>query len=309
MSIVPNLVIQQIASGAVIPGTAPLISTAAPNIISDVIRQVRGRVWTYKDIDSGSGGLFDSPVKLANTHALALARASGDFNDRRSFERINAPDRIGYSVRRIQFRGGGTTAVTASVINPFYETASVASESLTVSPSPNGSRKEFTATLANGNLMYETFSVRVESSPTGSYDVTLLDRGDERLATIDANGSWIDSGAIDYKISPESGSATVRMRFSDPPPTGATFTAKYDRGTSSGAHEFFDTAFVSGIDPANFNVGIPVTGSSEVVVPPYWHVSVVSTGVLSTTGSVGLHYGVGFGQIRGQESPGFGVNR
>ncbi len=307
MAVVPNYVIQQLASGAVIPGTLPLISAAAPNLDSDVIKQVRERMWTYKVIDSTSGGLFESPVNLANDYTQQLARSSAKYRTREALAKIDSPDRIGYSVRRVKFNGTGTTAVTASVINPYGVTATVAAEALTVTPAADGVIKEFTAPLVNDNIMYETFSVRVESAPVGTYDVTLRDRGNGKLSFVDANGSWVDAGTIDYRISPKTGAASVRMRFQIAPPTGATFKADYSHGTAVATYEFLDTALVSSVDPANFDIGIPVTGSNPVIVPPHWSIKFVTVGALSAVGSLGVMYGVGFGQRGGQESPGFGL--
>ena len=400
MANVPNYVIQQLASGAVIPGLLPLIGTNAPDLNAGVIKQLRGRTWTYKLIDSASGGLFESPVGLANRlqtqlHTLPLSR---DRTRRRQVEKGNLPDRVGYSVKRLTFSGASTTALVGQVVNPFGTTASIAGEVLTVSPSPNGAIKEFTAPLANGNVMYETFKVVAQSviateamvaapafngvltvftfpalanlpiakgtlvlttsagagsenftdngdgtltgsgggtgtinyvtgvvgatyaaAPAGGLTVSgaygfgsgfsaiLLDRGDERLAFIDKNGSIKDAGTIDYRISPVTGVATVRMRFETAPPAGSVFTAQYDHGTASAAYTFFDTGLVSGIDPASFNVGIPVTGSNAVVVPPGWHLIFTTAGALSAVGSLGVMYGEGMGQPYGQELPGFGT--
>ena len=400
MAVVPNFVIQQLAAGAVIPGALPLIGAAAPNLDSDVIKQSRERTWTYKLIDSGSGGLFESPVNLSNDYTQQLARQSPKYRTREALAKIDAPDRIGYSVRRVKFSGAGTTAITGSVINPYLETASETDELLTVDQTPDGSIKEFTADLANGNVMYETFSVvaRGGKSATGeamtpspafngaataftfpalanapiipgslaittsagvgtenfvdngdgtltggaggsgtidyttgvvgltyfaapaggltvagdyghseSFNVTLRDRGNGKLSFIDANGSWLDSGTIDYRIHPKTGAGSVRMRFQTTPPVGTTFVAEYDRGATIGTYKFLDTALITSIDPANFDVGIPVTGSNQVVVPPHWSLEFKSVGALAAVGSLGVMYGVGYGQRGGHETPGFGL--
>lgn len=294
MATIPNIIIQKLASGAVIPGSLPVISAAEPNLETQVTKEHRGRLWRYDAIDSGSGGLFESPgrliEKLLRQKKVPTGGIAGESDVR--------ADTLGYTLRRVYFQGTGTTRLQGFLRDPWGTLTVVTTEAVTLVPTPNGSHRSISGVLANGNVLPSTV-VLTFSSGQVLRDIP----GDGVLRSDDGS----IKGAINYAT------GEFRVNFPTGPGTGTTLSADYKYGSGSVDYEFLDTdkshSVSSGVslDPASFTWSPPPSGGGELLVPPGWQVRFVSTGALAAVGSLGILCGSGQLYLPGQQLPGFGV--
>jgi len=292
MVAVPSIIIQKITSGAVVAGALPLVSAVAPNLDTEVTKQLRGRIWRYDTLDSGSGGLFESPVKLAGDLQRALNRAN---NKGIQGEGDVPSDRVGFSLRRVMFQGTGTTAVQGFLRDPFGVLTVVTSEAVTPVPSFDGSIERFRGVLANGSLLQETLVI----TTSGGGEV-FTDHGHGFM-----EGSNGGKGFVDYET------GNLRLTYGSAPATGSTLAADYKYGSGDVDYEFLDTAKSHSVsadvslDATNFTWSPPPVGG--LIVPPGWQVVFTSAGNLSSVGNIGIVCGMGMGDQVAQDLPGLGA--
>ncbi len=294
MATIPSIIFQRIASGAVVTGVLPDISGAPPNLETDVVRQLRGRIWRYKELDLG--GLFESPVALVGRLERQRVRLAGGL--RKGEEKHLGVDRVGVQLKRVSFSGASTTALTGALVDPYAVMTHIAGEVVVPVPAFNGVRKDVIDTLANGNVVFDTLKI------TASNGVVFIDRGDGRFAVYlnpqDREG-LAGNGTIDYAT------GAVRLRFTTAPATGTTLSADYSFGSASREYQFLDTAGTqpsggASLTPAAFTTNM----QSDLLVPPGWQIKFVTVGSLTTPGILGIWVSQGMGYTVGQELSGFG---
>lgn len=289
MATVPNLIIQKIASGATVAGALPLISTATPSLVSQVTKEKRGRIWRYDTLDSGSGGLFESPgrliEKLTRETEVPTKGIRGEGEAR--------ADQLGFTLRRVYFSGAGTTRVQGVIRDPWGTLTNVSAEAVTLTPTPNGNHKSFTDSLTNGTVLPESVVLTFSSG-----EILKDIAGDSLLR--DSTGQVF--GTINYET------GNIRLFFKTGLATGTTVTVDYKYGSGDVDYEFLDTDDFTAVNPATFTWSAIESGGSELLVPPGWQVRFTSTGNLSVVGSIGILCGSGQHYLPGQQLPGFGVS-
>jgi len=288
MAVLPNLIIQKITSGAVVAGVLPLISTAAPSLISQVTKEQRGRMWRYNTLDSGSGGLFESPGTLIER----LARESNTKGIGGEVSSVRA-DQLGFTLRRVYFQGAGTTQVNGFIRDPWGVLATVTSEAVTIAPSPDGAHKSVSGVLANANALPGSLAL------TFSDGQVLKDSASDGTIR-DSNGAIV--GTVDYST------GAFRVSFKVALATGTTLLAAYKYGSAVVDYQFLATNIMALLAPATFTWSPTESGGREMLVPPGWQVRFTTVGALSGVGSIGILCDGGQQYLPGQQLPGFGVS-
>lgn len=298
MATIPTIIVQKIASGAAVTGVLPDIGGNAPNLDTEVFKQLRGRIWRYDELDAG--GIFESPVELVRRLVNQSQVPQKGLDHHQHHEVF---DRVGFKLLRVNFQGTGTTRVQGFLRDPYANAAVVTGEALTVAPAFDGSNKRnITATLANAPVVPETVVI------TTAGGEVFRDFGDGKLKS-DGGGEKDTkklpqpSGTIDYAT------GKVRLQYANAPDTGTAVTADYRHIDSVPPvdHEFLDTDDITGIDTTSFSVDLAAGSPGTLMVPPGWQLRFVSTGSLSAAGSLGIMVGQGMDYTIGQEVHTFGA--
>lgn len=299
MATVPSIIIQRLATGAVIPGTLPLISGSAPNLDTEVFKELRGRIWRYDEIDTTTGGLFESPVELVRR----LVKLKKHPTKGLRHEQRMVWDRVGFILQRVFFQGTGTTRMQGFLRDPYAAAVVVSAEALTPVPAFDGSKKQVAAVLANapvvpGSVVLITAGGGEEFIDNGQGRI--IGKGDGSKQTISRPQQH---GTIDYTT------GEMRFTYQSAPATGTGLTADYRHisGASPVDHEFFDSDDITMVDPASFTWDATEGGAGNLLVPPGWQVRFVSTGALSAAASLGIMVSQGMDYGTGQEITTFGA--
>lgn len=281
MAIAPNIIFHQVVSGSTITGVEPAIT----DVVNDVERQLRGRIWKYKGL--ADGGLFRSPIVLASDESQARVKPM-----ERSKHAVT--DIYGATLQRVMFSGAGTSRVQGLLVDPAGAEESVTGEGLTPAPAFDGAQTGFTTTISNTPIIAGTVTITT-SAGVGSENFT--DDGDGTLT-----GSGGGSGTINYDT------GAVALTYNTAPAGGLTLSADYSYVTASVEYEFFDTDAITGIDPASFTYDMnPQSGVvSNLILLPGWHIRFITTGALTGPGSLGVMFSPGIfnSQVQGVDTYG-----
>jgi hypothetical protein len=283
MAVIPNIIIQPRALGGAYTGVDPDIGGSAPDVDSQITKQLRGRVWRYDELDDG--GIFRSP----ETAVRDLLRERNVPTKGIDYELQVPGERSGFTLRRIMFSGAGTTRVQGLLVDPYATLTAVAAEALTPAPVFDGSHLLFSTSLVNGELAQDTLVITAG-------DESIRDTGGGFLV-----GSAGARGWVDYPT------GTMRILFKTAPAAGAAFTADYKYGSASASYEFLDTTKIgASIDPESFAITAP-SSRDDLMVPPLWYIQFITTGALTSAGSLGVMISEGMSYIAGQQELAFGV--
>ncbi len=252
MATIPSIIFQRIASGAVVTGVLPDIGGSPAKLETDVVRQLRGRIWRYKEL--ALGGLFESPVALVGRLEKQRVAAGGGL--RKGEEQHLGVDRVGVMLKRVSFSGASTTALTGALVDPYAVLTHIAGETLLALPAFDGSRKEVTGTLSesatgeamtpvpafNGALTAFTFAGPLGNLPVIPTTITITTSagaGSENFTDPAGDGVLVGSGGGSGTIVYATG--VVTLSYAVAPAGGLTVTADYGFGNGTIA---FDTVVI-----------------------------------------------------------------
>lgn len=234
-------------------GVLPDIGGSPAKLETDVVRQLRGRIWRYKELSLG--GLFESPVALVGRLERQRVAVAGGL--RKGEEQHIGVDRVGVMLKRVSFSGASTTALTGALVDPYAELTTLTGEVFTASPAFNGTRKEVTGSLSEavtGEAMTSvpafdgietafTFAAPLATLPvipTTVLITTSAGVGSENFTDPAGDGVLVGTGGGSGTIVYATG--VVTLTYFAAPAGGLTVTADYGFGTTN---ILFDTVIIT----------------------------------------------------------------